>query len=107
MLHFIGVTVPGALLAILLLEPQIARAIVAGVVGFLPAIPFQVVGSDDGGVLTDVALSFHGIGTQVQAMGIELFQFTSGSILVLGAVVVAALSYRLAILRFERYTPPT
>lgn len=106
-LHFLGVTVPGTLLALLLLDPQLARAIVAGVVGFLPAVLLTLAAGRDGGVLADVGMWFQGIGTRVQAIEAETFQLGAGGLLVIGAVVVAAVSYRLAVRRFDSYSPPT
>ena len=40
-LHFLGVTVPGAFLSFSLLDARLARAIVAGMAGFLPAALLQ------------------------------------------------------------------
>ncbi|MEA5389301.1 hypothetical protein VB779_21325 [Haloarculaceae archaeon H-GB11] len=40
--HFLGVTIPGALLAVLLLEPQLARTLIAGLIGFFPAALLQL-----------------------------------------------------------------
>lgn len=48
------------------------------------------------GVLSDVGTWFHGIGTAIQSIRIESFRFTAGGLLVLGAVIVAVASYRLA-----------
>jgi hypothetical protein len=106
-LHFLGVTGPGTLLALLLLEPQLARAFVAAIAGFLPAALLQLVAGEDGGALSDVSTSFQSIGTAVQSVGVESFRLVAGSLLVVGAVVVAVLSYRLAVRRFDRYSPST
>ena len=106
-LHFLGVTVPGTLLALLLLDPALARALVAGVTGFLPAALVQLVSGGENGFLSDIGAWFHDIGTAVQSFDIESFRLAAGSLLVLAAVIVAVLSYRLAVRRFERYSPPT
>lgn len=106
-LHFLGVTVPGTLLVVLLIDAQLARSLVAGIVGFLLSVLFQLVAGRDGGILSDVGTWFQAIGTGVQAIGVEAFQLTASGLLVVGAVVVAPLSYRLAVQRFDRYSPPT
>jgi hypothetical protein len=106
-LHFLGVTVPGTLLALLLLDPQLARALVAGVVGFLPAALLTLAAGRDGGVLADVGTWFQSIGTGVQAIGVERFQLGASGLLVVSGLVVAVVSYRLAVRRFDGYSPPT
>jgi hypothetical protein len=105
-LHFLGVTVPGALFVLLLLDTELVRALIAGIAGFLPAALLQLVASEDGGVLSDGSTWFQGIGTAVQSVSIESFRLVTGGLLVVGAVVVAVLSYRLAVRRFDRYSPP-
>jgi hypothetical protein len=42
----------------------------------------------------------------VQSVGVGSFQITAAGLFVLAAVVVAAVSYRLAVRRFDRYSPP-
>lgn len=105
-LHFLGVTVPGTLLALLLLEPELARALVAGIAGFLPAALIQLIAGEDGGALSDVSIWFQDIGMAMQSVGVESFRLVAGGLLVVGAVIVAVLSYRLAVRRFNRYSPP-
>jgi len=104
-LHFLGVTVPGTLLALLLLDPELARALVAGIAGFLPAALLRLIAGEDGGVLSAIGTWFQGFGTAVQSVGIEAFRLAAGGSLVVGAVVVAVLSYWLAVRRFDRYSP--
>lgn len=99
--------VPGTLLAVLLLEPQLARTLIAGITGFLPAALLQLATGGNSGGLSDVGTWFHGIGTAIQSIGIGSFRLTAGGLLVLGAVIVAVASYRLAIHRFDSYSPPT
>jgi len=105
-LHFLGVTIPGALLTVLLLEPQLARTLIAGLTGFLPAALLQLA-TGGSGFLSDVGTWFHGIGTAVQSLGLGSFRLAAGGLLVVGAVTVAAISYRVAVRRFDRYSPPT
>jgi hypothetical protein len=105
-LHFLGVTAPGTLLALLLLDPQLARALVAGVVGFLPAALLTLAAGRDGGVLADIGTWFQSLGAAIQAVGAETFQFAASGLLVVGGVVVTVVSYRLAVRRFNGYSPP-
>ncbi|WP_323192504.1 hypothetical protein [Halostella sp. PRR32] len=77
--HFLGVTVPATLL--------------------------QLVAGEDVGVLSDASTWFYGIGTAVQSVSGESFQLVGGGLLVVGAVVITVLSYRLAVRRFDRYSP--
>jgi hypothetical protein len=105
-LHFLGVTVPGSVLALLLIDARLARSVVAGVVGFLPAALLTLAAGRDGGVLAAVGSWFQGIGTGIQAIGVERFQLGAGGLLVVGGLVVAVVSYRLAVRRFDRYSPP-
>ncbi|SEP31263.1 hypothetical protein SAMN04487948_1444 [Halogranum amylolyticum] len=106
-LHFLVVTGPGTLLALLLIDAQLARALVAGIVGFLPAALLILAAGRDGGVLADLGTWFQGIGTRVQAIGVERFQLGASGLLVIGGIVVAVVSYRLAVRRFDSYSPPT
>ena len=106
-LHFLGVTLPGTLLALLLINAQLARSLVAGIVGFLPAALLTLAAGRDGGVLAEVATWFQGIGAGVQTIGVERFQLGASGLLVVGGLVVAAISYRLAVRRFDGYSPPT
>jgi hypothetical protein len=103
--HFLGVTGPATLLALCLLNPRFARTLVAGIVGFLPAALLQLVAGEDVGVLSDASTWFHGIGTAVQSVSGESFQLVGGGLLVVGAAVTTVLSYRLAVWRFDRYSP--
>jgi hypothetical protein len=105
-LHFLGTTIPGALLVLLVLNPAIARAVVAAVVGFLPAVLLRVAAGGDGGLLLSAATWFGQLGGGVQGVGVELFRSTALGVLLLGGIVIAVTSYRLAVRRFERYSPP-
>ncbi|KTG11346.1 hypothetical protein [Haloferax profundi] len=105
-IHFISTTVPAGFLALLVINPELARAVVAGVVGYLPAILLQLIASGDGGLLISGAMWFGDLGTRVQGIDIDLFRRTAGGLLLLGGILVAVLSYQLAVRRFERYSPP-
>jgi hypothetical protein len=101
------VTIPGALLAVLLLEPQLARTLIAGLIGFFPAALLQLATGGGSGILSDVGTWFHGIGTAIQSIGIDSFRLTAGGLLVVGAVTIAIISYLVAVRRFDSYSPPT
>lgn len=104
-LHFLGITLPGTLLALIVVDSMLARTLVAGLVGFLPATLFGLAAGGHGGLLASAATWFGDVGTAVQSVGIESFQVACGGILVLGGLVVAVAAYRLAVRRFEGYSP--
>jgi hypothetical protein len=105
-LHFLGVTGPGTLLVLTVLNPELARVLVAGIAGFLPAALLQLITGENGRGLADISTWFQSIGTAVQSVGAESFRLVIGGVLVVGAVAIAWLSYRLAVRRFDRYSPP-
>jgi hypothetical protein len=105
--HFLGVTIPGALLTALLVEPELARTLIAGLNGFLPAALLQLATGGGSGVLSDVGTWFQNLGTAIQSIDLESFQLIAGGLLVVGAVIVAVVSYRAAIHRFDSYSPST
>lgn len=105
-LHFLGVTTPATLLAVLLLEPRLAQTLIAGLVGFLPAALLQLASGGESGILSDGGTWFHSLGTAIQSSGLESFRLTVAGLLILSAFVVAGISYRVAVRRFDNYTPP-
>ena len=105
-LHFLGVTTPATLLAVLLLEPRLAQTLIAGIVGFLPAALLQLASGGESGMLSDGGTWFHSLGTAIQSSGLESFRLTVAGLLIRSAFVVAGISYRVAIRRFDNYTPP-
>ncbi|WP_311172296.1 TetR family transcriptional regulator [Halobellus ordinarius] len=106
-LHFLGVTIPATVLVVLLIEPQLGQTLIAGITGFLPAALVQLATGGDGDILSDVGVWFQNLGTAIQSIGLESFQLTAGGLLVFSAVIVAVVSYRVAIRRFDSYSPPT
>jgi hypothetical protein len=106
-LHFLGVTLPATLLVLLLIDAVLARSLVAGLVGFLPAALLTLASGRDGGVLADAGTWFQGVGAGVQAIGVESFRLGASGSLVVGGLVVAVVAYRLAVRRFDGYSPPT
>ncbi|WP_255196443.1 hypothetical protein [Halorarius litoreus] len=105
-LHFLAITVPGALLVVLVLDPALARAIVAGVVGFLPAALLVLAARGNEGALTSAGEWFQRLGTGIQRVDAETVQLVGGAALVVTGFVVALVSYRLAVRRFDRFSPP-
>ena len=103
--HAAVTVLPGALLAALLLVPSAARAVLAGVFGFLPAFLLELIAGSNGGVLIGVTEWFAGLGNGIQAVGLIQLQSVAGGALLFGGVLVSILLYRNAIHRFERYAP--
>lgn len=106
-LHFLGVTIPATVLVVLLIEPQLGQTLIAGITGFLPAALIQLATGGDGDILSDVGAWFQNLGTAVQSINLESFRLTAGGLLIFSAVIVAVVSYRVAIRRFDSYSPPT
>lgn len=104
--HFLSVTIPATFLTVLLLEPQLARTLLAGTVGYLPAAVLQLISGGDGGILSPVGMQFHSLGKAIESVTVETFQTSASGVLILGAVIVAVVSYRFAIRRFDSYSPP-
>ncbi|MFC7114684.1 hypothetical protein ACFQH2_06540 [Natronoarchaeum sp. GCM10025703] len=98
-------TVPGGVLAALVIAPAAARTGLAGLFGFLPAISLQLLSRSDGGVLIRVGESFANLGEVIQSIGLARLQLVGGGLLLLGGVLVAVMLYLNAIGRFERYSP--
>lgn len=97
---------PGALLVALLIAPAVARAILAGVFGYVPAILLELLSGSNDGVLDAAAGVFGDLGEGVQAVGIEPLQIVGGGGLLIGGVLVSVMLYRNAVRRFRRYAPP-
>jgi hypothetical protein len=104
-LHFLGVSLPGSLLALLIVDPGLARTLLATAVGFLPGGILGLLAGDTG-LLGGVATWFWSVGTAVRATDLATFRLACGGALVAGGFAVAALSYRVAVVRFDRYSPP-
>jgi len=104
-IHAAVTVLPGALLAALLLVPSAARAVLAGVFGFLPAFLLELIAGSNGGVLTGVTEWFAGLGNGILAVGLTQLQSVAGGALLFGGVLVSILLYRNAIHRFEQYSP--
>ncbi|WP_254525576.1 hypothetical protein [Natrinema caseinilyticum] len=106
-LHFLGIVIPGSLLALLVVAPQLARALLAGVFGYVPALILQLAARGNSGIMSKSAMWFGEIGTDVQALAIDQLQGSGGVLLVVVGLGIVVGSYRMAIRRFDRYSPPT
>jgi hypothetical protein len=101
----LGVTVlPGSILVLLVVAPELARALVAGLFGSLPAILLGLIGGSNG-MLSQAATWFNQLGQVIRATNVGQFRLVGGGILLIGGVIVAFGSYRYAIQRFERFDP--
>jgi len=104
--HAFLVVLPGALLAMLIIAPRAARAILAGVFGFVPTVLFELLSSSTGGPLATATEAFRTIGESIQAVEPGQLQFSGGAILLLGGVLCSSLLYQYAVRRFNQYVPP-
>jgi hypothetical protein len=104
--HAALTVIPGALLAALLIVPSIARVVLAGVFGFVPAVLLELLAGSDSGLLAGIAKWFSGLSEGIQAVGLPLLQGVAGGALLIGGVLVSVLLYRNAVHQFDRYSPP-
>ena len=101
----LGLTIlPGSILVLLVVAPELARALIAGLFGSLPAIILGLVGGSSG-MLSQAAAWFDQLGRIIRTTDVGQFRLVGGGILLIGGVIVAFGSYRYAIQRFERFDP--
>lgn len=105
-LHLTVTVIPGALLALLVISPKTARAVLAGLFGFVPAFLLELLIGPDNGLLATAAAWFIDIGKQIQTVSLGKLQGIGGGVVLIGGVIIAILLYQNAIHRFERYSPP-
>jgi hypothetical protein len=103
--HALLVALPGALLASLLVAPRTARAVLAGVFGFVPTVLFELLRSSADRPLAAATEAFRVIGETIQAVAPGQLQFVGGGTLLLGGVLCSYLLYQSAIRRFNQYAP--
>ncbi|MCD2200978.1 hypothetical protein LPA44_13895 [Halobacterium sp. KA-4] len=103
--HVVLSALPGALLAALLIAPELARVVIAGVFGFAPAFVLGLLPGSNSGLLAGAIEWFSGVGQGVQAVGLAQLQVGGGGMLLVGGGLVAFLLYRNAVHRFEGYSP--
>lgn len=104
--HALLTALPGAVLAALLIAPRIARAALAGVFGFVPAVLLGLLTGSADGPLATVAGIFRTIGDGIQAVAPGQLQLAGGAFLLLGGVLCSCLLYQTAVRRFNQYVPP-
>jgi ABC-2 type transport system permease protein len=98
----LGLTVlPGAMLALLVVAPDVARTVLAGLLGYLPAVLLGLVGDPFSGLTA----WFGGVGAAVQATGLARVRLVAGGVLIACGALVAGGAYRYAVGRFDRYDP--
>lgn len=100
-LHMALILVPGSLLTMLVIAPGVARLVLAGLFGSLPAFVVGLL-TDSGVPLSVVVTWFSHVGRGIRALEIWQLQAVAWGLLV-GGVLLAVLLYRNAIHRFERY----
>lgn len=103
--HAALIVLPGGLLAALVVAPSVARTVVSGLVGFVPAFLLGLLSGSDGGILAVAAGWFTHVGNELQAADLGLVRVGTGGLLLIGGIVVAILLYRNAVHRFQRYSP--
>jgi ABC-2 type transport system permease protein len=104
--HAALVLVPGGFLVALLIAPVVARAILAGIVGYVPAILLNLLSGAQSGILASIAGMFARLGDGVLAIELGLLQIAGGGLLLLASSLLSVILYRNAVQRFDRYTPP-
>lgn len=95
----------GALLAALLITPELAQVVIAGVFGFVSAFVLGLLPGSNNGLLAGATEWFSGVGQEVQAVGLTQLQVGGGGLLLVGGVLISFLLYRNAVNRFGGYSP--
>lgn len=102
-LHAALTVVPGTVLAGLVVTPELTRAALGGLFGVLPAVPLELLATATVDVVAAPADWFAAIGDGIGGLDLAVLRFGGGGLVLVGGLLVAALSYRRAIGRFERY----
>lgn len=103
--HVTLTVIPGTLLAALIIVPNTARAVLAGLFGFVPAFLLEWLAGSNGGRLVGIAEWFIGFGNAIQALGIVQVRGIGGGAVLIGGVIASILLYQNAVHRFEQYSP--
>jgi len=104
--HVALTALPAGWVAALVVAPRAARAVLAGLVGFLPAVVFGLVGGSGDGALAAAGEQFRGVAAAIQAVELDQLRLVGGGAALVAGAVVAVLLYANAVRRFERYSPP-
>ncbi|ELY94092.1 hypothetical protein [Natrialba taiwanensis] len=102
--HAVLIVLPGAVLAGLLIVPKLTRAVLGSVFGTLPAFLLELLASRTSNALSVPAGWFTALGDGIQELDPTLLQTGGGSVLLIGGVLVAIISYRYAVTQFEQFT---
>ncbi|NUB89660.1 hypothetical protein HT576_01245 [Haloterrigena sp. SYSU A121-1] len=103
-LHAALTVVPGTVLAGLVLAPELTRAALAGLFGSLPAVLLELLAAATVDVVAAPVDWFAALGDGVGSLDLAALRFGGSGLVLVGGLLVAVLSYRRAIGRFERYT---
>lgn len=101
-LHLGLTAVPGSILVLLVVAPDLGRTVVAVLLGYLPAFLLNLVGG--AGLPSRGADAFQAVGDALQAMPLGHARLVVGGGLLVGGAIAAAGCYRHAIGYYERYT---
>ena len=94
----------GSLLALLVVAPEVARAVVAVLLGYLPAGLLGLLGGTTG-PLAAAAEAFRSLGGSIAATDPDRFGLVVGGVLLVAGALLAVGLYRHTVSRFERYAP--
>jgi hypothetical protein len=97
------VCVPSGYLALLVVAPAGAQTLLAGVVGWLPALLVELVAALLSVSLDGVSGFFTGLAEQITGLETGAFRFTAAGVLLSAGVVATLLGYRYAVRTVERY----
>ncbi|ADB62227.1 hypothetical protein Htur_3363 [Haloterrigena turkmenica DSM 5511] len=103
-LHAGLTVVPGTVLAGLVLAPELTRGALAGLFGVLPAVLSELLAAATADVVAAPADWFVALGDGIGSLDLAVLRFGGGGLVLVGGLLVAVLSYRRAIDRFEHYT---
>ena len=103
-IHMMLITIPGALLTMLVIVPRIARGVLAVLFGSLWTFLFGLLVDSTDGLFWEVVAWFEQIGGTIRAVELGQLQIVVGGMLLISGGFVSILLYRNAINRFDRYS---
>ncbi|SFS54770.1 hypothetical protein [Halostagnicola kamekurae] len=83
----------GALLAALLITPELAQVVIAGAFGYVSEFVLELLPGSNSGLLAEAIEWFSGVGQGVQAIGLAQLQLGSGGVLLVGGILISFLRY--------------
>lgn len=105
-LHGVSVALPGGLLVLLIIQPDLAQTTVSVVLGVLPGFVLDLLVTAGAEPLAGVSTWFTAVGETIQAIPPTTFRATTGAGLLSGGAIVALAAYRDSIRRFNGFSPP-